>query len=60
MALEYKGYLIRPIPQDPHCLEIKNTKAGGSLPLRFAGKFTDYRTAKETIDAYVSAPKLKE
>ena len=60
MATEYKGYAIKPVNGDPRSLEIKNTKQGGSLPLRFVGKFTDYRTAKETIDAYLSAGKVKE
>lgn len=57
---EHRGYIIKPKNGDPRSLEIKNTKQGGSLPVRFAGLFTDYRTAKETIDAYLAASKVKE
>jgi len=59
MSTEYKGYLIRPMNGNPRALEIKNTKVGGSLPLKFAGQFTDYRTAKEAIDSY-NPTKVKE
>lgn len=59
MTEEYKGYNILPDSKNPKSIVIKNSKVGGSLPVKLSGWYTDRKTAKEAIDAY-TAPKVKE
>lgn len=52
---EYKGYLIRPIPGNPHSLTIAVAGKGGKIPRVMEGMFTDRTTAQRVVDLYLDS-----
>lgn len=60
MITIYKGFQIKPHPQNPMSLVVAVDGKGGKIPAVLEGLFTSHAYAKRVIDAYLETRPIKE
>lgn len=60
MTEDYKGYLIRPHPQNPRSYIVTTAGRGGKAPDCLSGMFTSSGLIKGIIDRYLDGKKATE
>jgi hypothetical protein len=60
MQEDYKGYIIRPHPQNPKCYIVTLSGRGGKAPECLSGMFTSSGIIKGIIDRYLDGKKAIE